>query len=864
MVETSRPIADEESGSEPTLRGLLDPLILSGGSVSYKINSTGKQSRFFSEDERESTDHITLVVQDLVSRQGPDDLRVLAGISPEIAKAGPNETDLRSILADALKHELIGLTMGPKDLSLRHAIQARYFGKSVRTPAHICGEGVPRNFAEMIEVRLQGDEEKNEFVDVSKEANHDLLGKVLFGRNRNLTPVKGSRRIDWREGFVRQLPGEEKFEEQAGRPVPVHFVGCKIPSSRKVSLTGIVTEDAKKGLTMLVYKVTPLQVGFEGYNPSLEDLENFTKYFQGNQNIESDIDETIAPAIVGRSTAKLAVALNCHSPLELSFEGRRIRGRLLTGLFGDSTTGKSQILRSVYDLGLSEKAIAETSSRAGLLYTVDTDANAIIWGVIPMADLGQVLIDGFQGLAEDQIPQFREALREGSVKVDKRVRGEQPARARIIAAGNPRRPMQEYADRAEALLDIASIAEPSVDLTRWDDVIPFGREDVGKDLIANAGKREPRIPQLIFVRSMLWAWGLKAQDIVFEPASVERIRAAFQEFVEISTPRLPLVHFGFKEVLARRAASFAILLHSTSNHRTVQVTAAHVDQAIAYSRELLQMWEYEQYTRRVESISELSNDELGQIQVEFADNHALRRTFESIAERPGIESAVIAEKIGQTKRHVIDHTNKLKALGLIESQARSHGYRLSRKGVTYYRKTRADGSAGEASDPAGQRQLEPAKVQKSSPRDVVTRDLMPILQAKYNEVADEIVILACEEKGYRRADVEKLIQRLVENGELYRPQFGTLRLPREGPVPPRTGINEEHWPVSLGNTSRTVGDAPISSGNPTTNIQSTNEDLADGETGQCSVCGKKGPLKPGRDGFLRCTTCIEQQPMGWQ
>src|SRR5207302_7259953 len=177
------------------------------------------------------------------------------------------------------------------------------------------------------------------------------------------------------------------------------FLNCgELPSAQKAEVTGIVTDDAKRNLTLLVYKVEPLEQSFETYKPTVKDHEAFRKYFQKNPNLRVDIDRTIAPHIVGRENAKLVAALTLHSPLFLNVECRQKRGGLTSLFTGDSTNGKSDIMEWCHDeLKIGEAVVGESASRAGVTYAVDAEHDLIRWGALPLADRTIAYLDGMQG-----------------------------------------------------------------------------------------------------------------------------------------------------------------------------------------------------------------------------------------------------------------------------------------------------------------------------------------------------------------------------------------------------------------------------------------------------------------------------------
>ena len=880
------PVGDE-SVAKLSWQGIL-VLVYRGAEVQFVQPLTGRKSRFFTLKERRDKQLVRWASSELAALHTSEDLDRLSAIVPELAGSSDEEVR-REVLAQLFKKCLGGFGVAPPLLPLPDALRAENVGEEVRVEVQIAGQGDAKNLPQRWEVPENEETESNpaqptklnkpsskrkrltNWIDVSQKENWPTARRVLFnGESKTLQPVKDCPRINYVEVSIRPLPGEVRYRAEAYRPVLVYFLNSNsgdLPSSHRVELTGIVTDDDKRNLTLLVYDVHPLELDFEAYKPTAEDLANFDRYFRNNPNLLGDLCKTVAPHIVGRDDAKIAAMLTLHSPLFLKVDNRTIRGGTIIMFAGDSTNGKSEIMAWCFEnLKIGERAVGESASRAGLSYYVDPERNMIIFGTLPMADRTIAFLDGMQSFPAEELPQLREVLRSWRVVVTKKVAGEAPARARIIMAANPRKPLKDgYTDKVECLADIASITDPNVELTRIDLVIPFSTEDVPPELIARAtSSGPPAIPLDVLQKHVFLAMGLGPDAVVREPAAIEEMREGFKRLMEHSTPKIPLVHNGYLDSIERISADFAVLRHNFAADGTVRVTVDHVREALAFIEKILELWEYPQFVRRRERVAELSKEEEEEIRAELAGDLSLRRAYEEVRDNPGIQSAVLASKLGErSKRNTIDKTNRLKALGIIESQPRSPGYRLSPKGNTLHKRMRGTESQTSEAPSAGQQELQRVKVGKPSLYDFIIRGQMPVLQARYDEVPDEILILACEEAGFLRLDAEKLIDRLVQNGELYRPKFGTVRLPREGPSPRRPSEELEIQRGAVSETSRTESSKDVSTANnkrPETNVQSNTPDPTVGEVGKCSVCSQTRPLRPGSDGFLRCQGCFEQQP----
>jgi DNA-binding transcriptional ArsR family regulator len=603
-------------------------------------------------------------------------------------------------------------------------LSADMYGKRVALQVLISGQSNPKNIPKFLTVKPE-DGEPRAF-DLSKEENWKHLRNLLFfprDIKGDLAPDVGDQRFRYEYSearanyyilFCRDIPGEEKFDEAVYRSIPVHLIGQQLPSTKRVRLEGRVVDDDKRSLTILAYLIRPIE---ERHNIkfSADDYERFKHYFNDSPNLRESIDRSIQPLIVGRPEAKLAAALTLCSPQCFYFEGELVRGNLHTAFIGDSTTGKSRILEWVRDvLKLGQYGVGDMSTYAGLLAAVDTDKDVIIWGLLPMADRELALIDSFQKIHPDDLPMFREALRDERIVVTKKVTGEAACRTRLLVAANPNKVLDSYIDSAEALVDLRCLTDP-VDLTRWDLFIRFHSKDVPDQEIANSRATEPVIPVDVMRKFILWAWSLRPEQIKFDPEAEKRVKEAFLRFNEFYHSDLPLVHKGFKEVIARIAASFAVLHYSVATYCNsatiplirknltnenventvtsssvallrnvaVLVLPKHVEEAETLIEEELEAWEYRPLVLRKRGQTELTEAEAKAITTRLKEDSGVHRAWVEIARNPGIEATTLAEKFKVSKSTISRDVAVLKEIGMVESKERRRGYWLTPKGIAY-------------------------------------------------------------------------------------------------------------------------------------------------------------------------------------
>jgi len=406
------------------------------------------------------------------------------------------------------------------------------------------------------------------------------------------------------------------------------------------------------------------------------------KYFTNN-NIEN-LRWQIAPDMVGRPLVQESRLLVLHSPPEIPDINKMkvIRGALREFLFGDTKTYKSESVKDTcFHFHFGDYVVAESASRAGITYTIDTDKKIIIWGVLVLNDLGYVAIDGMQKMFSEEMGELREALESGRVIVRRSQSGDALARVRITGVANPHKPMDQYLWPCLALKDIR-IFENEPDLTRWDIFLPFATRDVPPEEIAKRSIRERPIPENIFKRHVYWVWSRKPEQIEYtEEAKEEIIKNAEEIMSNYSIASLPIVHLGFRDTLTRLSVAFACLMHSVDEtHEKLIVKKEHVEKARDFYERMLELLKLREYKLAEEGKLEISESEFAEIIAEL-DEIALK-----ILDEIKISSATaeaLASKLGVSENTIKRRYKVLKRWQLIQSSPK--GISLSPRGVLLLR-----------------------------------------------------------------------------------------------------------------------------------------------------------------------------------
>jgi len=383
--------------------------------------------------------------------------------------------------------------------------------------------------------------------------------------NLVLMKVKGEP-LDKASFFIYKLQDELGSE---GLQFTAFTLGVEPTKSRRVLVRGVVVEQKMRMSSrpiLLATEVEPLNEVVERFTPTADALKQITPLKPASyEDLLEKVDRAIAPEIVGRAFEKLVLALTWCSPLEMRVRDRCEQGLLRTLFFGDTSTGKSTIAKFMPEvLGLGVYVPAESASRAGLLYTVETSVEPpmLIWGRLVLADREAAVLDGIDRLPASEWMQFREALSTGRVIVSKRVKGEAPFRVRIVACANPMRKMNLYATPVEAVKDIPVFhgRDAGAAIRRFDLFVPFSESDVSYDDIAEAKLRAVRDRELmeLFRKLVLCSWRTTA---VFKDEALARLVSVAKELLGYARALdIPVVHNAFTDVVLKVAGAFACLL----------------------------------------------------------------------------------------------------------------------------------------------------------------------------------------------------------------------------------------------------------------------------------------------------------------
>jgi hypothetical protein len=540
---------------------------------------------------------------------------------PSTIKDGsPNDINITPLMKDVTEPTKLNSKKNPIKTSIPQ-LNAEKINKFVNIEAQILGEvkhkAIPgkvhifcKNCDESLDLDIRDSQELMGELLFSKKNTRTILAPLLGGKCPNTKDGEGSHYVDFETEDhadysllqVRDvIRHDEKYNIQDYKPKWIHLVNHDIPDAKKISLNGIVVYDdtpQKRNIEVISDSVKPLEDELAQFKITDSDKIKFDRHFK-----KIPLNQ-MAPGMVGRDSVRETMLLLLHSPPyipDIHPKGSLQRGLLRIIFLGDSKTNKSTAAKDLTPLNIGGKypfgefVSAETGSRTGILYTIDTDKKALSWGSLVLNDMGLVILDGMHSLHSEEVKGMREVLEQLMVVVRRSVSGDALARTRIIGIINPNHPMNQYLHACQAIKDTWVFKDP-VDITRWDLFLPFRNEDVEFDDIINAEPQDRPIPDDIFIRHVYWAWSRKPEEIIYPKNIKQLIIEAYKKISNFQTSEIPLVHPAIKYVILRLSVAYATLLHSTNDtHDLVIVKEDHVKMASDILKTTYGLWELAEY-----------------------------------------------------------------------------------------------------------------------------------------------------------------------------------------------------------------------------------------------------------------------------
>lgn len=274
--------------------------------------------------------------------------------------------------------------------------------------------------------------------------------------------------------------------------------------------------------------------------------------------------------IVGRDDMIGAFLLAYHTPAEITFKGRNIKGTADICIIGDTRTGKSATAQALVELLKLGKVVqVENSSFAGLIGGADNMRYGrwlASWGSIPCNNKRLVILDEANKLSPQDVSKMRGVRASGIAQISKiSVNVSTPSNTRLVFITNPLSKLSAYSYGISCIKDF--MPEPP-DVARFDLIVVVDEGEVTIKEINSAG-RSTHIDTMMYRERVRWCWGTKRDDIVFDSSAEEEIITVSEALAKKYSCDIPLFEADTPNKIAKLSAAVAFICASVKDGRVL-------------------------------------------------------------------------------------------------------------------------------------------------------------------------------------------------------------------------------------------------------------------------------------------------------
>ena len=401
--------------------------------------------------------------------------------------------------------------------------------------------------------------------------------------------------------------------------------------NRGYKLYGRVYQNPRsRAATLVVDKAEPMQAMLDTFIITQEEKNKLDIFkvkemtSRGIMDKVNDIHERFRDTFIyvfGRNELIMAMDMVFHSARWVKFQNQDLKGWLDILVVGDSGQAKTLVaerLMRYYRIGTM--ASGETSSRTGLLYTIQIVGKEQAWvkfGLLPRSSGYLVVVDEVGGMSGDDFKEFTRVRSSGEVDVVRAGAGVAKCEVRLISIANAvaGKSLASYGYPVMALPEIPAFTDLP-DIRRFDYCVGVRAGDVSDDdintdvtLIPNINN--PYTPELCR-NLILWLWQLSPDKIIINHETEIHCLELAKRMSEQYVPDIPLVEAGdMRHKIIRLAVAFAGRTFNSPDGDTLVVTPEHVTCAYdmmnsLYKSEGLDYWGYSDDKARLK----LGNDQI--------------------------------------------------------------------------------------------------------------------------------------------------------------------------------------------------------------------------------------------------------------
>lgn len=346
-----------------------------------------------------------------------------------------------------------------------------------------------------------------------------------------------------------------------------HFQDCELNAVYQMEGRMHPHPDTQQS-SLIVSKIHATRDVLSSYTADVTGLEIFRPEAPTIEALRKKLHEVYADLeancthIYKRRIMHLVMDLVWHSPLAMTFDGRRQKAWLEGIIVGDTELGKSETGTALLQhYGLGERVICKNATRAGLLGGMQQASGRFwtTWGVIPSNDRRLVLLDEFNGLSLETIASMTDMRSSGVAELQMIEKRRARARTRWLALANPRneRSVASFNFGAQALKDVVGAPQ---DIRRFDIAMIVRQGEIKVEELTQLMISRPEVPHR-FTRDLcrkliLWSW--THEGATFTPEATQLILTGSAKLSQRYIEKIPLISTGdARNKIARLSAAVA-------------------------------------------------------------------------------------------------------------------------------------------------------------------------------------------------------------------------------------------------------------------------------------------------------------------
>ena len=468
----------------------------------------------------------------------------------------------------------------------------------------------------------------------------------------------------------------------------VYYLSSEHPRPGSYGAVGWVKSHPRtQQVTFLIESMEPQEDDYERFRVEENADELRALRSVPFDELVADLRENVTK-IYERDDILAAILLTYCSPRWLRFNGRLIRGWLVTVILGDAGTGKTQTYQAIAEhIGVGDTVSGLTASRTGLAYAL-VEHKQKGWqvriGRYPANSRKILAVDEVQFIREWDLRTLSKGMEEGFLQIDRVQSKGYESQTRLILIANPKRDgvMDGFSFGCDAL---QTVFPPTI--IRRTDIVVFANYGDIRDLSfinkRSPGKARPALAPEALRALVFWAWNLGPEQIEFANNATDLCLAKAVELSERYgyATRIPLVTISdARNKLARIAAAFAVLsVSSDEGFSKLFVRPEHVHAAVMFLDELYgaencQLGERSEIAKRESQVLDYEDIERAFLEKQSHEKHAtgeegghFTAIVRTLRSKDVVRRDHLAELVGCQPEAVTRAVRLLKKFSLIDS-----------------------------------------------------------------------------------------------------------------------------------------------------------------------------------------------------